>query len=879
MAKLYPPNIEGTIPAFYTEGTTKIVVPFSMNKAVGKSEVYGFSLKMKYVDGNVIDTFQVRKNGSNSGFSSYDIEENFEAIFDISSLETNKTIKVGQYYKIQLAYIDVNNEVGYYSTIGVVKYTTRPIITIAGLDESKVNAHQYAYTGVYSQYGKDSTEKVYSSRFLLTDSDNKIIKDTGYMLHNSTQDDLPYEATDSFLLSRDLEPNQLYYLYFSVKTMNGLECSSIRYRISQLSSVGTELDLGLQADLNYENGYIRLSLICDESIISGTFLISKACSKDDYQWTELKRFDVQSLIPNEWSLLDCTIEQGYTYKYSLQQYNANDIYSQRVISNEVYADFEHAFLYDGTQQLKISYNPKITNFKNNILENKVDTIGSKYPFILRNGNINYKSFDIEGLLSLLTDSEGLFLNTSNYVLDDVSTDLTSQNIASERYFKRSVLEWLNNGYPKLFRSPTEGNFIVRIMNVSLTPIDTLGRMLHSFKATAYEVGNFTIDNLNKYGIIDNKEKLSTLTRWTTINLVEKSAEYNGVDGWYSLNESRPFQTIKIQDCLPGTIFYIDGMEIMIGATGSYYAESDDSFNIISFNPSNFYGSEGYTMPLVTYSYQTKAISVFGTIQEIEIEDSPLSQYIGTPEGNDIYDGLKDIQTSISSLGMIRLKKRDVEQVFIDAGDINPLENYTYYSDADVTKEINLNSLVETSIYQIRLRRGEYRDYYQEGYYVDNQNEIMAPFTNYFLDGKTKQIYEITDDLFIAKINNEKISLKEIERYTIQDPSIVKSVIINQGVIGEISYSKQISIYEVLNSDTELRVLYENYKAAKISFQNRLKNSQYINKIGSMTEREEEDYLSVLENQIDLINSIYEEYIEKLEEAIETYKEKLERNIC
>jgi hypothetical protein len=245
------------------------------------------------------------------------------------------------------------------------------------------------------------------------------------MLHNSTQDDLPYEATDSFLLSRDLEPNQLYYLYFSVKTMNGLECSSIRYRISQLSSVGTELDLGLQADLNYENGYIRLSLICDESIISGTFLISKACSKDDYQWTELKRFDVQSLIPNEWSLLDCTIEQGYTYKYSLQQYNANDIYSQRVISNEVYADFEHAFLYDGTQQLKISYNPKITNFKNNILENKVDTIGSKYPFILRNGNINYKSFDIEGLLSLLTDSEGLFLNTSNYVLDDVSTDLTS----------------------------------------------------------------------------------------------------------------------------------------------------------------------------------------------------------------------------------------------------------------------------------------------------------------------------------------------------------------------------------------------------------------------------------------------------------------------
>jgi hypothetical protein len=41
---LYPPYIEGTIPAFYTDstnGTTKLIVPFSMNKAVSKDSVYG----------------------------------------------------------------------------------------------------------------------------------------------------------------------------------------------------------------------------------------------------------------------------------------------------------------------------------------------------------------------------------------------------------------------------------------------------------------------------------------------------------------------------------------------------------------------------------------------------------------------------------------------------------------------------------------------------------------------------------------------------------------------------------------------------------------------------------------------------------------------
>jgi len=66
-------------------------------------------------------------------------------------------------------------------------------------------------------------------------------------------------------------------------------------------------------------------------------------------------------------------------------------------------------------------------------------------------------------------------------------NLVGENIAAERVFKLTVLEWLNNGKPKLFRSPTEGNYIVRLMNTSLSPNDTLGRMLHTFSSTAYEI--------------------------------------------------------------------------------------------------------------------------------------------------------------------------------------------------------------------------------------------------------------------------------------------------------------------------------------------------------------------------------------------------------
>ena len=884
MAKLYPPIIGGTIPAFYTEGTTtKIVVPFSMNKAVGKSEVFGFSLKVKYVDGNVIDTFQIVNSNldtSNTNFNIiengyYDLTKSLMVTFDLSSIK-EKYLKEGQYYKVQLAYIDEKLSIGYYSTVGIVKYTIRPTVIIDNLDQSKVNNHIYAYTGVYSQYKRDPTEKVYSSRFVFTYSDGTVVQDTGYMLHNCSEDDLSYESRENFFYERDLKANTTYYLTYYVKTINGLEYASPRYRISQSRSIGTEIEIQLKATLDYENGYIKLNLVCDEPIISGTFLISRACSKDDYSWSELKRFDVQSMIPAEWNLLDCTIEQGYTYRYSLQQYNANDIYSNRIISNDVYSDFEHAFLYDGKKQFKISYDPKVTNFKNNILENKVDTIGNKYPFILRNGNVNYKSFDIQGLISLQSDEEGLFLNPESYEWDDVKSDLTSKNITSERIFKRQVLDWMNNGNAKIFRSPTEGNFIVRLLNVSLTPNDTLGRMIHSFKATAYEIGAFNMDNLEKFGIVDSSENLTTLSRWTTVDLKEFSLANSGKE-WVSINNNRVMYSIKIQDCVPGTVIRIDNKEIMIGVTGTYIAESIDGFSNIMIKPSDFIGEdESYSYPIITYSYQTKAVSIFGTITKVEIEDVPLAQFIGTGSNSNILSTLVDTQTSVSSIGQIRFRKKDVYQVFVDCPSpeqFSYFQSWTYYEDERLQKEIDLNKISKVAIYQIRCKRTDFRDYNNEGYYTDKTSETLAPFTNYFLDGNTKTIHMINQDLFKVVLNNtEDIDLTEIIKYTVPDVSAVSSIYLHRGVIAEISYSKQISTYHFENNShtSELENNIRNYNEAYNNFTIYLESQ--IEKIGVMTDNERTNYLNTLDFSTQQIKNQYSQVINELNLAIAEYKE-------
>ena len=112
-------------------------------------------------------------------------------------------------------------------------------------------------------------------------------------------------------------------------------------------------------------------------------------------------------------------------------------------------------------------------------------------------------------LGLTKDKDGLNIRQMYPTMD-----LTGENIAAERRFKTAVLEWLNDGNPKLLRTPTEGSYIVRLMNISLSPNDTIGRMLHTFNSTAYEIMECTLANIQnnnlKYDNSLNKNYSSTI---------------------------------------------------------------------------------------------------------------------------------------------------------------------------------------------------------------------------------------------------------------------------------------------------------------------------------------------------------------------------------
>ena len=160
--------------------------------------------------------------------------------------------------------------------------------------------------------------------------------------------------------------------------------------------------------------------------------------------------------------------------------------------------------------LKIKFDPKISSFKNTILESKTDTIGNKYPFFFRNGNVNYKEIPISGLISYHMDNDNKqFMTNLELGLENSNTQLTEENIMVERKFRLAVLDWLTNGEPKLFRSATEGVYVIRLMNISLSPNDTLGRMIYSFSATGYEVADHDIETLLKEKLVNYNGEASS----------------------------------------------------------------------------------------------------------------------------------------------------------------------------------------------------------------------------------------------------------------------------------------------------------------------------------------------------------------------------------
>ena len=276
--------------------------------------------------------------------------------------------------------------------------------------------------------------------------------------------------------------------------------SSMSATTSSNYSVGTDHITQWTLRLN-SNTFIPTETCCVGFAPKGKFRLLKEIRPGEFE--ELTTI----VLPDDkdYTYEDYMVEQGYEYKYYLVPDDTG--LTSGAIAANIRPQWDSIILSDAAGKiLSIQYNPQISSFKTTILEQKQDTLGNKYPFFLRSGDTYYKEISLSGLISYQADKLNKFQAIGMPGLDTFTRTRTRDyrelsdydEFYLERMYKRQVEEWLNNGEPKLLRTAAEGTFIVRLTNVSLSPMQQLGRRLHTFSATAYEIADYNFTNLQAY---------------------------------------------------------------------------------------------------------------------------------------------------------------------------------------------------------------------------------------------------------------------------------------------------------------------------------------------------------------------------------------------
>lgn len=497
----YPPLIADTIPAFYE----KIIIPFEHNKYTNDGNRNSITVKISDLNGNIKKTLSITNTKEKNDIEISVIELNGKGE-EINNFLPE--LEKGNWYKFQLAYTSTSLEPSDYSSVALGRFMrATPKLTINNKSTtSRLNTNSL-YQGAYDT--NDLLEPCYSYQYFLYDNTDKEIEKSEELFVNSSVNSIqPFIPTK-------LNTQSLGYIQFSTKSANGYQMS-IKIKLSSKIT----LDFGgaaeaVQDNWGLENGAIKITLTPTINDINqdGKYFIARERNGD----TKILKLQEINFSSSTDTLIfyDFLIQSGNFYDYYLLLEKPEGVQllkiNKELIRTYVEPIYEHMFLSDNKRQLCIKFNPKISSFKNVIQESKYDTLDSQYPVFFRNGKLKYKEFPISGLISYETDENELFLEWKNdprfIMLENKikPTGLSAENYNNEREFRTEVLDWLNNGKPKLFRSPTEGNFVVRLMNVSLTPNDTLGRLLYTFNATAYECASADEESLQKLNLFFVKE--------------------------------------------------------------------------------------------------------------------------------------------------------------------------------------------------------------------------------------------------------------------------------------------------------------------------------------------------------------------------------------
>ena len=430
---------------------------------------------------------------------------------------------------------DSINSFSEWSSVCLIKGISQPLISITDLiSNSNINSvtldHSLTLlTGhlSYNILGETETLKSYNI-IIKKSSNNDIIIKSGEILTNQ------YNPNKfSYEIKQDLQQNVNYILQFNYTTIS-LYNQTINIPFLIQIAEPQLLNTTIEVIPDEQRGMMKISITTFPA--GHSLMIQRTSSISNFlEWDNIKELPSDTNPRHLW--YDTTIKSGIWYKYRIQQYR--DGSSGVLITNRKSSEatepkicvFEDIFLTCDDTQLKIQFNPNVSDLRYNVNESQQVTLGAQYPYIKRNGNNYYKSFSISGLISSLSEEmkwyDSGYNSDKNYFYDrnvaepftkkeelygaateqyesyNMENNITQyQDYIYQREFRQKVMDFLYKNNIKLFRSLTQSNILVKLTNIAFSPVTALGRMLYSFSANATQIGQYTVDNLKLYNIIN-----------------------------------------------------------------------------------------------------------------------------------------------------------------------------------------------------------------------------------------------------------------------------------------------------------------------------------------------------------------------------------------
>lgn len=494
---------------------------------------------------------------------------------------------------------------------------------------------------------------------------NTLLESSGWLSHVSGEEDAVYFKTL-------LQNQETYQVTYDIRTNNGYQTTTTPFNfVAVRSTLGDLENLSISAVEDQENGRVLLMLEATAGqLVTGNFVITRSSEASGFQlWEDIRylNYFAEDFTPAKTCFIDYTIESGITYRYAIQGMNTKKVRTNPLYTQTIKIDFEYGYLSRDGVQLRLTFNQKMSSFKHSTLRTKQDTLGDKYPHLLQNGNAYYAEFPISGLITYQGNTQAFFearnsgvyyknelvLATEKFEVkqgvrpqapssdastvnpDDpssykpaesaegvidytITSDMTDNNIFIERKFREKVEEFLNDFTCKLYRSPTEGNIVVNLMNISMTPNEMLGRMIYDFSATAYEVLDFTLPEMDKYGVIN----IGSFD--TDVELDEIYHSFGQIDYWPGQESLSIFEKIAQQE------------EVEVGELYRYYLQDIQSFWIEPYPKDRIAaliaewkaeeGDDGVPSYLTQFFAASEATPIRMTINDQSVYISPFKVY-------------------------------------------------------------------------------------------------------------------------------------------------------------------------------------------------------------------------------------------------------------